>query len=580
MNISDKVIKGSVIVIGIIAALVVAAHVLMYEIAKPKIEARIEETIQKNLGPDYHFFRNEYDFSVFDRSLGFTDVYIARDSIIKGSEGNFNYSYPGLYAYIPELRINGIHLFKVFFSDEITINRIHFEKPVIAQVAGDSMKEHGKSSSGKQVLIKKITVDEGSFKRFQPEGDTISEKLVVQSFDLQVTDLATQPDTAKTGFTTENIAIQAKNASFKSPNETFDIKLFDITASEKKSQIIIDSLGIHPFASKHNYAKAHGNKSKTWINLTNNRIVLHGISFPDLLQRKTLRANFMELEGLTILAYKDKRYPQPQDLKRMPQEVLREMKTPVDIDSMEIKNGYFQYEEMPPEGTTAGKVIFTGVYAKIYNLVNIPEKLAENSVAKVIANGHVMGKSLMKTNTDFYITSPENRFHSKGSVSSMSLTQLNPLAVPVGYVRIQEGHLNKAYYNMHGNGNGASGDLRFYYNNLKIELLDKQKLDSGFWDEVKSFIGNKVVLESSNPEEGEEVRIAEMNFPRSGNRSFFFLFWKTLFSGIRESVGAGFMNKTETETEKVDKDKDKKKKEKDKKDDDDDDEKGFFDKIF
>ena len=59
------------------------------------------------------------------------------------------------------------------------------------------------------------------------------------------------------------------------------------------------------------------------------------------------------------------------------------------------------------------------------------------------------------------------------------------------------------------------------------------ELDKKF---LTSLLAN-FVIKNSNPKEGDPAREEQVDFTRNTNRSMFNLCWKTLFTGIRKTVG-------------------------------------------
>jgi hypothetical protein len=45
------------------------------------------------------------------------------------------------------------------------------------------------------------------------------------------------------------------------------------------------------------------------------------------------------------------------------------------------------------------------------------------------------------------------------------------------------------------------------------------------------------VIKNSNPKGDDDVRVQQVNLSRNINHSLFYLCWKTIFKGIRETVG-------------------------------------------
>jgi hypothetical protein len=109
-------------------------------------------------------------------------------------------------------------------------------------------------------------------------------------------------------------------------------------------------------------------------------------------------------------------------------------------------------------------------------------------------------------------------------------------------VKIETGNIQKLEFDIKGNAIGSTGSLKMYYNNLKVQLLKEG--EDGEAPKKKgllSFLANKLVIKDANPEKGEALRVAPVQFTRSPSQSFFSLLWKSVFAGIRETVGIGFI---------------------------------------
>lgn len=81
------------------------------------------------------------------------------------------------------------------------------------------------------------------------------------------------------------------------------------------------------------------------------------------------------------------------------------------------------------------------------------------------------------------------------------------------------------------------GTVKMRYEDLKVIMLEKDKgtnvLDKKF---LLSLLANFVII-NSNPKENEEVRVVQVHYDRDINHSIYYLSWKTLLKGIKETVG-------------------------------------------
>ena len=64
--------------------------------------------------------------------------------------------------------------------------------------------------------------------------------------------------------------------------------------------------------------------------------------------------------------------------------------------------------------------------------------------------------------------------------------------------------------------------------------------DKGATETDKKFLTSLLanfIIKNSNPKGDDGVRVQQVNVSRNTNRSLFYLTWKTIFKGIRETVG-------------------------------------------
>ena len=122
-------------------------------------------------------------------------------------------------------------------------------------------------------------------------------------------------------------------------------------------------------------------------------------------------------------------------------------------------------------------------------------------------------------------------------MGSITAREVNPITEPMGPAKLDEGRINSLHFNFEGNNYGMDGNVKMLYENLKLTILEKEegtkKLDK---KTLASFAAN-LIIKNDNPKGNDDPRIATVHFDRDTNRSIFHLVWKSLFKGIKETVG-------------------------------------------
>ncbi|MEO8406362.1 MAG: hypothetical protein ABI480_17260 [Chitinophagaceae bacterium] len=221
-----------------------------------------------------------------------------------------------------------------------------------------------------------------------------------------------------------------------------------------------------------------------------------------------------------------------------PQQAIDKIPIPIDVKTILLRNGYVEYKEMNAITKRIGKVIFNNVYTVISNMTNKKELVEKNNIMRADINCRFMDLAPFKVSWLFYLKNPNGRFDLEGNLGSLDAKRMTILTEPMGPARLTDGTINSVYFKLAGNDYSMGGTVKMLYENLKVSLLEKdkdtKKLDKkGFM----SFVAN-IIIKNDNPSgKNKEIRVAEVTNPRNTNRSIFNLSWKTLFKGLKETVG-------------------------------------------
>jgi hypothetical protein len=200
------------------------------------------------------------------------------------------------------------------------------------------------------------------------------------------------------------------------------------------------------------------------------------------------------------------------------------------------------YTEYNPITKKRGTVYLDNLKGRILNVTTDSATLAKNNHAKANLSTTIMKAVKLDVNLDMNLTDKNGSFTYSGTIGSMNMTDLNQLSEALGLVKIESGKVQKAEFDISANLNGSRGTMRFYYTDLKIAMLKEGENGSKPKKQgLLSFLANTVLVKDANPTKGEPVRVANITFVRTPAASFFNLLWKSVFIGIRETVGVGIV---------------------------------------
>ncbi len=262
-------------------------------------------------------------------------------------------------------------------------------------------------------------------------------------------------------------------------------------------------------------------------------IILGKISLEKLVKDNTLSIASLSMQ-LDLNVYNDKTLPGDpvkNAVEEYPSEKLQSLSLAIDIRSVTLTNSRISYEEHASKSGLNGMVYFGNVNAKLSNITNIPALMAKDNILKVETISNIMSVSSLRTSWDIPLRRQNGNFRITGSANPFPLTVLSPVFEPLGMITVRSGFADKLDFVINGNHQGSTGTEQFNYHGLKIDMLRATKQDSLQKNGIKSIIVNNDIRDNNRKQEPKEY-----HFKKEGNHSMFFLIWKSIFEGIRQTV--------------------------------------------
>ncbi|RYY19463.1 MAG: hypothetical protein EOO04_21975 [Chitinophagaceae bacterium] len=150
----------------------------------------------------------------------------------------------------------------------------------------------------------------------------------------------------------------------------------------------------------------------------------------------------------------------------------------------------------------------------------------------------MMGRGKLDVRFRFDLDAKDGTFTYSGTLGEMDGDVLNRITKPLGMILVKRGKVKQLEFDIKANADRAKGYVKFAYNDLAVALLEKEKDgDRLVRKGLLSILANAMVINSDNPNAEGILITAPINHQRVKTASFFNFVWKTLFQGIRHSVG-------------------------------------------
>ena len=512
------------------------------------VKTELEKAIVKN---NNGFYKISYDDMKIDETAGYLSV---RNMKVRFDSARYQSSQlenkvPSMVFNIdiPEINVVGVRTTRALLDKEIVGRKLEIKNPIIdlqyTYKGKDAIRNVPTQEIYRQILgdMDMIQIDSVLITGAQIRtSNRNSGKLIidVKNIDFSLMDL--RIDSAAYMDSTRFLFAKGVNANvdkiaWPSPNRLYDYIAKNISLNSTAGTLSVNQILIRPRLGENAFVNAIPTQDDRF-NFSFSNVVFSGIDVQKL-SDEYLKAEAMTISRSVFKVYRD--LARPRDKKNRvgyyPHQVLDDVPLVFNIKKVNVRNSFVEYKERNHITRQSGLVQFYNVNATMTNFTN--DKHASIKVMKAFISSNFLNKTPLRSNWTFYLFHPQGRFEVSGTMGAIDGKDLNALAEPMGPASIKEGNFNGLTFDLRGNDYSMNGTVKLLYDNLKVALLEK---DKGATETDKKFLTSLLanfVIKNSNPKGDDEVRVKQVYLTRNTNRSLFYLCWKTIFQGIRETVG-------------------------------------------
>lgn len=472
------------------------------------------------------------------RSVELKDIQVSSDTIRKDS---MKQSWGVVDGRIRKIALSGVHFSHQDSLIKVRLRKLSFDVGDLSVTARKPSQKGQQSEMNidslyKGVLkldIEKIHILAGDigFRQIQAH-DTVSYRL--KDFRFQVTDwqFDNGNDTAAVPFSCQGGELSFLKFQYVFAEKSQLLQIDSLNFDSDKGTFAVGEVNLNPLYSKAEFAvKSPGHKD--WTKVQAKGLVCRKIDMQQLMQNRILKIDSVSIAGAKISSYKNRQIEQAKQVKRLFYESVQEFPMPLVIGRIDLNNIDVEYQELSKNGLTPGTITFNGLKGVCQGLTNIVEK--GKSYYTLRAQGKLMDKGVLQADFSLPVDSLNPHFEVKGSLGKMALQDLNPMLEPLAKVQITSGEIEELKFKITGNSMKSKVDMLFLYDGLKIRIMKEKdgKLEtSSFF----TTLANGLIPTANNPNH-RGIRRADAEAERDIYRSQFNYLWRTLFAGLKMSIG-------------------------------------------
>ncbi len=452
---------------------------------------------------------------------------------------------------LAHLKLSRVGILGAYFNKKVKLNTIVLDHPSIDMIYHKVAKREAKkddrtlyqqlSKSIRSIRVGGIRIVDADFDYYNgPKKLNSIKHLTVNVRDVLIDSLADQDSTRV--FYAKDVGFALNGYQSVTKDKMYTLKVDTLEGSISKRTLKVRGMKLIPMYPDLAFSRMY-KEQKDRYDLNFNEINVSGVDFVGLNNDGELHVRKLELGPAKVAVFMNRELPPPNFDKgrNYPHVAIKRLPIQTWVDTVQVNRVDVAYTEYNPQAQERGTVRLENLTGNILNVTNDSTRLLKHGHALADLTTYVMGKGKMNVKIDFDLNAPDAAFDYTGTVGPFNLQVLNPLSKSLGLIEIESGQVQKVDFAVHANVRRSNGSMHFYYNDLKVNLLKKD--DDGKKKErgLLSFLANTILIKNDNPSKGEEVRTAKIAQERVPQASFFNLMWKSVFLGMRETVGIGIV---------------------------------------
>jgi len=343
----------------------------------------------------------------------------------------------------------------------------------------------------------------------------------------------------------QGLAFEVKNYMFSTKNFAYKTKFYNMSLANAEvgnNKIKIDHFAMKPLVSRAQFIKMIP-VERDLYDIKAVQILANG-TWDLFSENKFIDASNVIIQSADANIFRSKIPKDDPKEKALYSKMLRNIKFPMRVSNLDVKNSILVYEEDTPESAGPGKLTFSDFNMNVKNL-NSAKVKGKPTRVDIKINCSFMKLSPLAVNWNFDVANPNDVFTISGRTTNLPVQGINPFIRPYLHVTATSGTIQEMLFNFKGNPKGLGGSFNLKHKDLKIAILDKKNHEK---KGVLSAVAN-LFIKTDSGKFPEEVNVE--NVERDPTKSFFNLFWKGIEDGLKKTLIGKNVDKTEIKVKKA-----------------------------
>lgn len=527
------------VIVGIIIVLFFSINHILSVVISNIVNTQLAEI---NKQGKFNVAVDKINLNVFAGNLNLKNVSVKPDSLFFENFRHGNTKKASTSEFVlSDLKIKGFSIYDILVNKEVYANKIvakglqlnlYKSDKHIDKKNSDSTKNNKKIDSLfikgiNEINFKSIVFDDFEFRIINAQSADTLFSYKEKECEITGIDLMAHP-TIENYFeiNKEDLTINFEEQEIKTNDGNYKIVLNKIKYDYKTSSLLISNFKMNPTIERGKLASTYTYNTEVF-EFETDVIQFKGFHLDSILRTGIVKLDTVLVDRPIFGIYKDQ--TKPFNLNKRPQflnQKLKTLKLPLNIEKVLIKNGLFSYWEKHADFKELMTLDISDFNVEISNITSLKDSLTFGDDLKINLKGNVCKVAPLNLDIFMHYTTWNNSYSFTGSVGKANFVNFNEALYPGTGVNFSAGILNSIQFSVHGTPSGSAGKMTMLYDNLEADFATKEKKKKGL-----SWVANTVLLES-NPSKKGKLRVAEIQFERVPYKSFGNLLWKSVMSGM------------------------------------------------
>lgn len=542
--------KKPIIITSIVIVSIVMLILILQIIASNIVENKIVNALSTRDANKYNIEVGKAKVNLFTMTLILKDVEVIPDSLFMEELRNSQTKHEDVFHItIPVLRVRNIGVFDLLLDKFANVGEFVIKGAKI-EMFTDGKKSPAESKDV-QKTNPKFSLDSIPIKGIG--GGEIG-KVVLSDFGINVINIEKEDtvfsarslnltidgisllkndgDSVSFNLKVNDLDVKMENEQFLLPGGKYLLSFGEMHYKMQDSLLIFNDLKIIPRYSQ-SYMVSLSKFQYEIYNVGIDKAEIKSINLRSIIQSKKIYLSSVEIEKLQLNIFKDKRLPFDESKRpKLPQQMLKEMKQDMYIDSIVIRNSELIYSERHKLMKEPMAVTLGDFNVKVNNVTSVLDSIMEGNIMTINLVANLQKTIPMEVNIIFPLKSVSDTFSFSGHLGSGDVQIFNAIVLPVLGMKFETGYIDGIDFTAHANPVYSVGEMTMLYHSLKGDV---QKQDMAETNKFLSWLANSVLLQN-NPIKDKDPRAVPLYFDRVIYKGAGNYLWKTLQSGIMATI--------------------------------------------